>query len=240
MEPADPAPDGAQLVAGARREIGDGADAEAVQAFLHLLADARERAHLELEEALRQLVFLDHHQAVGLHEVRGRLGDEGVGPDADGGAQVLADGRLERLLHLPGERQGFFRVAPAPGELAIHLVDREHRPHRNDRVDGGDGLVVRLDVELVPRDHELDLGAQTPRLRHLGARLHPVLLGLDARRDAHGGVGEHRHHAQGLAAQPRLRLLLDGGEIGVEVDEEGAKHFRYARLRVPITTAAAS
>src|SRR5260221_6439489 len=83
--------------------------------------------------------------------------------------------------------------------------------------------MVVADVDLVPRDHELDAGAEAARLGHLGAGLHAEGLGFHARHDANRGVGEHRHHAQGLAAQPRFDLLLHGGEIGIEVDEQRTK-----------------
>jgi hypothetical protein len=86
--------------------------------------------------------------------------------------------------------------------------------------------VVVVDVELVARDHELDPGAELARVRDLGPGLHAEGLGLDARRDADGGVGEHRHHADGLAPEPGLGLLLDRGEVRVEVDEQGAEGHR--------------
>jgi hypothetical protein len=42
----------------------------------------------------------------------------------------LSPPRRDRRLHLAGGRERALGLAPAAGELAIHLVDREHRAHR--------------------------------------------------------------------------------------------------------------
>ena len=65
------------------------------------------------------------------------------------------------------------------------------------------------------------------RYSHLpsaSAHFRVSLATLDARRDADRGVREHGNHAERPAPQPRLDLLLDRREVGVEVDEEGAQH----------------
>ena len=43
--------------------------------------------------------------------------------------------RGERGLHLARDLQRARGLAPAPGELAVHLVDREHGAHRHHRID---------------------------------------------------------------------------------------------------------
>ena len=45
-------------------------------------------------------------------------------------------------------------------------------------------------------------------------------LGLITGRDADGCVGHHGNDADRPAAQFGADLLLDGGEVGVEIDEE--------------------
>ena len=50
---------------------------------LHGFADAVEVTQLEAEQAIRQLVLLDHHEAIGLHHVGRHFGNESVGADAD-------------------------------------------------------------------------------------------------------------------------------------------------------------
>ncbi len=61
-------------------------------------------------------------------------------------------------------------------------------------------------------------------MRLASATMVPVLhaegLGFVAGGDAAGGVGHHGDDADGTAAQLGPDLLLDRGEVGVEIDEE--------------------
>ena len=81
---------------------------------------------------------------------------------------------------------------------------------------------------------------EPPRLGDLGAGLHAVLLGLDARRHAHGGVGEHGHHAQRPAAQPRLGIeavdVRTAQEDPEETGQEQAPHRQQAGEHGEIAT----
>ena len=90
--------------------------------------------------------------------------------------------------------------------------------------------MVVVDVELVARDDEFDVGAELARLGHLRARLHAERLRLDARGDAYGGIREHGNDAERTPAQPRLDLLLDGGKIRVEIDEQRPERHGFAAV----------
>ena len=109
----------------------------------------------------------------------------------------------------------------AAHQPAGHLVDGADGGHGHAALHGFNNAVVILGVELVaaPRPEQC-----SGHMRLASATMVPVLhaegLGLVAGGDAAGGVGHHRHHAHGPAAQLGPHLLLHRGKVGVQVDEE--------------------
>ena len=83
--------------------------------------------------------------------------------------------------------------------------------------------MMKIDIELVPRDHQHDIGDAFFRFPHVGQRFHAKLFGLTAGSNQTGGVGEHRHHADRSTAKLRPILLLAGREVGIEIDEQGVE-----------------
>ena len=96
----------------------------------------------------------------------------------------------------------------AADQAAGHLVDGADGGDRHAAFHGFDDAVVVLDVELVARLDENDLGAHALGVGDDGSGSDAEGLGLVAGGDAAGGVGHHGHHADGPAAQLRPRLLL--------------------------------
>ncbi len=80
-----------------------------------------------------------------------------------------------------------------------------------------------LDVKRRPGLDEHQPRATLPRLADVGAGLDPETLRLVAGGDAAGAVGHDWNDGDRLIAQGGLLLLLNGGEEGVEIDDEGAK-----------------
>jgi hypothetical protein len=64
------------------------------------------------------------------------------------------------------------------------------------------------------------IGAEAFGVGDDGAGFDAEGFGLVAGGDADGGVGHHGDDGDGAAAELGTDLLLDGGEVGVEVDEE--------------------
>ena len=90
------------------------------------------------------------------------------------------------------------------------------------RLDGLDDLVVVFDIELVARFDQLDAGAESFGLADLGAGPHAESFGLVTGGNAAGGIGHDGNDGDGAVAQLGAKLLLDGGEVGVQVEEEPA------------------
>ena len=91
------------------------------------------------------------------------------------------------------------------------------------RFDNLDEPAVVVDVDFGPGLDRLKLRDEPAGLGHAQVAGEAHLLGLDADGDAAGGLGQHRHDADRLAAQLRSLLLLDRGEERVEVDGQRAE-----------------
>jgi len=96
-------------------------------------------------------------------------------------------------------------------------------------LDGGDGetafdgfndTVVVVGVDFMAAFDEDDVGAEAFGVGDDGAGFDAEGFGLVAGGDADGGVGHHGDDGDRAAAELRADFLLDGGEIGVEVNEE--------------------
>jgi hypothetical protein len=85
---------------------------------------------------------------------------------------------------------------------------------------GFDDAVVVLGVKLVAGLDEDEIGAHFFGIADGSAGFYAVSFGLVAGGDAASSVGHHGDHGDGAVAEIGARLLLDGGEVGVEVDEE--------------------
>jgi hypothetical protein len=140
-----------------------------------------------------------------------------------GARPIFADLGGEVALDVLRQFAGTFDGFVARRQIADHFVDRQHFAHRCDVVDGPESLAVIIDIQLVARHHQLDIGNQFLRLADIGERLDAEFPGFITGGDQAGGIGQHRHHAHRLAAQFGPRLLLAGGEVGIEIDEKGAE-----------------
>jgi hypothetical protein len=80
--------------------------------------------------------------------------------------------------------------------------------------------VVVLNIESRPRLDQDDVRAECPGVGHVRACLNPVSLRLVAGSDAARALRIDRDNAYRLPTQLRSQLLLDGREVGVEIDEE--------------------
>ena len=80
--------------------------------------------------------------------------------------------------------------------------------------------MVVLDVKLVPSLDEGDSGAEAFGLADDGSGFHAEGFGLIAGGDGAGGIGHDGDDGDGAIAELRAELLLDGGKVGVEVEEE--------------------
>ena len=222
--PESLAPDGAPgegaLLSGEREEVLHGADAGEVEALLHAGADAGEVAEFEALEGARENVWGEGDEAVGLVHVGGDLGEVAVGGESDGAAEGVADFFFDAGFDLAAEFHGDHEGTLATDEAAAHLVDGVDAGDGEAAFNGFDDAVVEFDVELVAGFDELDLGTEAAGVGDDGAGFDAEGLGFVTGGDATGGFGHHGENADGLATELGTGLLLDTGEVGVEVDKE--------------------
>ncbi len=120
----------------------------------------------------------------------------------------------------------------AAHEAAGHFVDGEHGGDGQAAFDGFDDAVMVVGVDLVAALDQHDVGAHAFGVGNDGAGPDAEGLGLVAGGDADGCVGHHGDDADWTAAQLGAHLLLDRGEIGVQIDEEPVHHGTGDRLGV--------
>jgi hypothetical protein len=65
-----------------------------------------------------------------------------------------------------------------------------------------------------------EAGAHLPRVANLGPGFDPVFLGLITGRDGAGVIGIDRRNRHRLAAEFGLGLLLNGSEVGIEINDQ--------------------
>jgi hypothetical protein len=80
--------------------------------------------------------------------------------------------------------------------------------------------VVVVDIELVARFDEFYAGAEPLRLADLSARPDAERLGLITGGNSTGSVRQKRNYGNRAVTEFGPEFLLDGGKIGVEVEEE--------------------
>ena len=195
-----------------------GSNAARVQPGFPRPANPAKIAQFQPEKHPRQIGLLDHHQAVGLLHVGGRLGQERIGRNADRAAQALAHRGSDPRLDLAGELQRRLPLLPRPAQGAAHLVDGKHLCHRHARIDGGDQPVMVVDIDRRARFHHHQPRASLARLARIRARLDAEPFRFIARGDATRAVGHDRQDDHRQSAQGGLFLLLHGGEVGIEID----------------------
>ena len=199
-------------------------DARIIQALLHLPPNAIDVAQGKRIEAFGQIGRFDDGQPVRLAHVGCGFGQKQIGRNANRAAQLAADGVVNRAFDLACQGFGIGAHALAAGQFAMHLVDGVHRLDRGARLHCEHQLVMVFDVQRRACLYYLDAFAQLARFMDRRAGLDAERFGLVAGGDAAGGFRQHRRHTHWLAAQPPLGLLLDRGEIGIEVNVERAKH----------------
>ena len=195
-----------------------------MQARFHRRSDSTEVAQFQPVQLVRQIALLDDRQTVRFVHVRGGLGEEPVRRDTDRTIDRRAEPEIEQaLLDAARDGLGVFALALATDQVARHFVDGTRLAVRDAVLDGGHQQVVQLDVACRPGEHEPDFRAFLPCLANAGAGFHADGLGFVACGQATPTVGHDRHHADRSPAQARVVVLLDRGEIGVEIDEQAAQ-----------------
>lgn len=129
---------------------------------------------------------------------------------------MLVDG----LLDAPGDGAGRVGRALRWVEQAIELVHGADAVDGDDEVDGAEHAIVEVEVVGVAGLDEDEPRAHALGLSDVRERADAELLGLVARGDDRGGVGEDGDDGDGFAAERGVDLLLARGEEGVEVDVE--------------------
>jgi hypothetical protein len=223
-EPVDPvanaAPHPAQLERRGLPELRDGEDAGAVEPLLHAFADAVDLLQFEAQQNLRQVVFGDNDQPVGLLQVGTDFAEKDIRRDADRTGQAFADLLAQRPLELQRQGAGDRHLPLIAHQPAGDLVDRHHLLDRHAGVDRRQHPLVILGVEPVPRLHRDHSGTNLLRLVHERAGRDAEALGLVAGGDRAGRAGQRLHDDDRLPAQGRVILLLARREEGVEVEEQ--------------------
>ncbi len=222
----DTVPDATELGHAGGVKLRHGVDAMLVKPALEVGADAGDFAGRKVKQFPGEIRIVEEDEPVGLLHIGGHLGEEPVGSEADRTAQAGADLALDFIFDLAGESQGAFGLGPAAFQLAGDLVDRLHLGHMHAGFDHLDEPAVVADVGLGPRLDHLKLRNEPAGLGHAQVAGEAHLLGLDAHGDAAGGLGQHRHDADRLAAEFRPLLLLDRSEEGIEVDGQSAEGHR--------------
>jgi hypothetical protein len=220
------APGGAGVARAALAELADVEDAVLRQPALHLGADPGDLAQLEVVEAVRELIGGEHHQPVGLLQIGGELGEQPVGRDADRTGQAFADIRADARLDPLRQRHRASRAILVVEQPAGHFIDAADMGDGDVLPDLGDDRVVEFDIFLVPRRRDQDVAALALRFPDRRAGGDAVALGLDRCGDRDRGVGIDRRDDHRPAAKRRIELLLDAGEIAVEIEEQPAQRPR--------------
>ena len=175
---------------------------------------------MRLAERLGQNVEGQRDKAVGLFHVAGDLGQVAVGGEANRTAHHGADSFDDAGLHFAAQFHGGKQRAFAAHQAAGHFVDGEHGRYGQAAFDGLHDAAVVIDIEFVARFDEHDVGAHAFGVGDDGSGFDAEGFGLVAGGDATGRVGHHGNDADRTAAQLGPDLLLDRGEVGVEIDEK--------------------
>jgi len=91
--------------------------------------------------------------------------------------------------------------------------------------------VVVLDVYLVSRLDEGDFGAETFGVGDERAGFDSESFGFITGGDGTGGIGHDGDNGNRAVTELWAELLLDGGEVGVKVEEEPAEGRRIGLVR---------
>jgi hypothetical protein len=209
-----------QFQFGALDEVVTGKDPVRLQSGLHLPIDSGELGEATPAQGVRKVARLQNDQPVRLLEFGGQLGQELVWRDADAAGQGRRDVLPDRGLQPAGDPLGLVASALLANEPERHLVHATDPMDREHRLDSLDHEVMVVGVERVPPEHQFDFRAQLPGLVDPGAGPDPEGLGLVARRDHEGRVGQHWHDRDRPAPQLWTLRLLDRREVGVEIEEQ--------------------
>ncbi len=197
-------------------ERGHRRNAEAREALLHPLADAGDVPQGQLQQRPGHVVRMPDHVAVRLARLAGHLCKLAVGRESDRAGDEGADIVGNAFFDPQTQRAGIdgFRGR----EAARQFVDGLDRVDGNDGGNFGQQRVVRPAVEIGRLRHQDDAGATFARLLDIHDVFHAMQFGLARAGDDTGVPGVlERHHPDGLAAQMRVRLLLDRCEEAVEI-----------------------
>ena len=176
-----------------------------------------------------QLVTLDDKKAVGFAHLAGHLGEvlvrSGTDADLDEGRDLTRDGGF----YFATDRFDGLRLAQVVGQPRPHFVDREHGLDVDAFLDGGDDLVVNLDVFARLAFDDGDTGAEQTCVTDAGAGFHSKRLGFVAGSDAAGAFRHDWSYAHGSSAQAGIEVLFDRSEVGIAVDKKGGQGSVHGR-----------
>ena len=153
QQAVDAAPHAAQLERRRVPQLGDGADAGAVQPLLHARADAVDHLQCQAEQNLRQVVFGDDDQPVRFLQVGTDLAEEDVRRDADRTGEAFADLVARGAFELERELARGRYLALGAHQPAGHLVDRANLVDRQAGVDRFQNALVIIGVDPENREH---------------------------------------------------------------------------------------
>jgi|TARA_B110000914_G_scaffold223588_1_gene239394 hypothetical protein len=111
---------------------------------------------------------------------------------------------------------GFSQVV---GEPAPHFIDREHGLDVDAGLYRSDKPMMELDVFGWLGLDDLDTGAELTSFVNHRAGFNSMSLGLIAGCDTAGGFRKDRSYTHRFSTEVRLKMLLCGSKVGVEIDE---------------------
>lgn len=208
--------------AGQVRQLPDGVDIDAVQPRARDGTDAPHQFDRQVVKEIELAPGIDHHEAVGLCDLRGDLGEMLCAGDADRDrkAKLGAHACADRACDL-GRRAKQMR---ASGDVGKGLVDRDALDQRREIAEHGDrGIAQPLVLpEMAVDKDQLRTEFACPPSRHAAAH---------AERPGLVGGGEHDAAADRdrLAAQRRVEQLLDRCIKGVEIRVENGGRRDHPR-----------
>src|SRR5258706_511779 len=184
-------------------------------------AHARERFDGQLAKELLHSLGRDHREPVGLLPARGDLGEELVGRDARGGAEIQlpADKRFQLLRDVARERL----TPEIVSDIEVGLVERQRLDERGAGVQDRHHLLRDRAVAREVGAHDDEPGAQAQRAGHRDGRAHAEGARLVARRG---------HHAA------RLRRPADRDRPAAKLRVVALLHRRVERIHVHVNDAA--
>jgi hypothetical protein len=196
-----------------------------------LRADAGEFLGREMFDCAGEVGVVENREAIGLEHVGAEFGEGAVGSDADGAAHGFAAVFGDLVLDGFGECfAGCTRVLGAV-EFATDFVDGVDTIDGDVFVDSREDAVMHAHVEARAGVDDGDSGAEAFGVAHARAGLDAFGFCFVACGDAAAAVAGDGRDGDRFAAESGLDVLLNGGEVGVEIEEERAQRHACETVR---------